>query len=94
MNNKNNIVIAEFMGITIFSNLRYDSSWNCLMTVIEKIGNINFSEDKELENKINNIFPSNINQLFTNREYIYGKVVMFIKWYNLRNQSKSIITRM
>jgi len=60
----------------------YHLSWDWLMPVIHKIGDINFGEVHGLEDKINELFPHDVNYLFTPIEYVYGKVVDFIEWYN------------
>ena len=35
-----NILIAKFMGHSVDNYYRYDAYWDCLMPVVEKIGNI------------------------------------------------------
>lgn len=87
---ENNILIAEFLGIdrvdvdTYLStegDLKYNSSWDWLMSVVEKIKNIGtHSETSEREY----ILLDNINDalIVVRIDLVYSAVIDFIKWHN------------
>ena len=56
--------------------LKYHSSWDWLMPIVEKIEQVNEGVPKELINL----------SLFSYREEVYKAVVEFIKWYNENKQ--------
>lgn len=97
---KTNILIAEFMGLTIITDDislfdtnykplgKYDESWDLLMTVIEKIVEVigvkSVDECSEKEWYI----TTNLTRLTitTPKEAVYNAVLEFVKWY--KNESK------
>ena len=92
-NNKNNKIIAEFMGFKYnklkvkkwedtngwqYSELEYDSSWDWLMPVLNKISKIATVEDSERKG-----LEQRLNPYIYNMNDIYEGVIEFIKWYNV-----------
>ena len=65
--------------------MRYNSSWNWLMEVVEKclVGEAEYNED-EAKKAIHEIYESLCN---INISSVYNACVKFIKWYN-ENKSK------
>ena len=59
----------------MLSELKYDSDWNWLMSVVEKIVNLKDTYAQERQKVFNSISP---NLLTT-----YNACIEFIKWYNL-----------
>ena len=60
--------------------LQYHKSWDWLMTVIEKILDITFSDD---ETEISNSeYFYDIRDCVPNINHTYRSIVEFIKWYN------------
>lgn len=112
-----NKLIAEFMGwklgelfewpnggkgYVLETELKYHTSWDWLMPVVEKINKIcrevggelsNHSRDqKDLENPLDNprhwkSWSYHNARLSTDIVYVYNGVVEFIKWYNQNNQT-------
>jgi hypothetical protein len=98
----NNILIAEFMLIdavdidTWFeenTELRYHTSWDWLMPVVEKIESLGFefmitetrcAIKNNTDNSIEEVYHCEL--LFNKRECVYMSVVEFIKWYNKENK--------
>lgn len=101
---KGNILIAEFMGLKIITDeisffdtdykplKKYDSDWNSLMPVVEKINLINdfkysvsiYTMDCYIENKIGVVVAkcecqNNPDELITS---VFNAIVDFINWYN------------
>jgi hypothetical protein len=90
---KNNELIAEFMGelMPVYwqfpSDFKYDTSWDELMPVVEKIEYVGFHVlieqnycriGEELDIRV-----WTVNQKI---EAVYNAVVQFIKWYNSQKQ--------
>jgi len=89
---KNNKLIAEFMGYDIITeaekdkfptvlttkDVKYHSSWDWLMPVVEKIDNL-FGENDIVDDMINKVHNA---VLQFNRDITYNAVVEFIKDYN------------
>lgn len=68
-----NELIAEFMGVDHHPlTNKYDTSWDWLMPVVEKIGKQYIPTDLAI-NRIT---------IFEPIEGVYSAVVQFIKWYN------------
>ena len=65
------------MGIRSNDNLPYDTSWDWLMPVVEKIDNL-FGEDDIVDDMINKVHNA---VLQFNRDITYNAVVEFIKNY-------------
>jgi len=97
---KENQLLSDFMGVVFHDDenqyydaegfyrgtiLRYDTSWSCLMEVIEKIEKLGFSYDRingdVFINTIElvNVIPNHAMNMF---EKTYKIVVEFVKWYN------------
>lgn len=96
---KENRMIAEFMGYTNnywyqSDALTYNSSWNMLMPVVEKIDNLNsysaihidndqvfvhFDKDTEMQDFLNKDYGGKIGA-------VYAGVVTLIKWFNSQNK--------
>lgn len=92
----NNTLIAFFIGEhnievdgyvsrnkNIISRLKYHSSWDWLMPVVEKIFNITDEDTRTFSG--NSIFELGLS---TTKEIIYQAVIEFIKWYNTQNNLK------
>jgi len=72
---ENNKLIAEFMGLE--TPLKYHTSWDSLMPVIQKCLIGEAEQDKEISNTtITNIYESICNQDIS---YAYNSVLKFIK---------------
>ena len=101
MNIDNNKLIAEFMELKYKrgayydeynkekvkqdSNLKFHSSWDWLMPVVEKIENINEWVRVEITNNSIIITYMGYNKIThgkTKIKTVYKAVVEFIKWYN------------
>ena len=84
-----NELIAEFMGMGIFhynpNQLGYDTSWDWLIPVVEKIHNVVPSEVSEVNNEGLAIFEIG---LLTPIGEVHEAVVQFIKWYNSNHDRK------
>ena len=87
---ENNRLIAEFMEYPElgtegdFSYLKYHTSWDWLMPVVEKISQI---EDDDFDMQIYNRYEYITKLPITgSRELIYKAVVEFIKWYNKKEE--------
>lgn len=70
-----------------FANLKYHTSWDCLMAVISKIDKL------MLDQPIDSPFEVNAEEIFTslrevNIKLTFNKVCQFIEWYN-ENVKKS-----
>ena len=90
MTTENNKIIAEFMGVSKskidangqvlnFENSKYNtynSDWNWLMEVINKLTTLNEFQDYEFKS----LFWDTFCQL--DIEEVYTQVVLFIEWYN------------
>ncbi len=90
---ENNKLIAEFMGLSeiaktngiVFKDnntdeihlIKYNSDWNWLMPVIQKMTTTEEFQDKY---EYNNLFWETFNQL--DIDEIYTQVILFIEWYN------------
>jgi hypothetical protein len=79
---KNNKLIAEFMGIGLKPNecgrlFRYHSSWDWLMPVVEKCFKTG-DDTHQWDNIMDCIFTCDIN-------IVYAQVLTFIKEYNQNN---------
>jgi hypothetical protein len=105
---ENNKLIAEFMGIidivetngivfkdnnTLeFHQIKYDTDWNWLMEVVERIESIGydvniFQNGVHITNYSNGLeqnIVNNVSQIsYTNKiELVYDACIEFIKWYN------------
>ena len=101
---KTNELIAEFMGVDHVdidtwletnSNLKYHTSWDWLMPVVDKIECTSTDNKDNSDNFFNvtiEVFECNINGVdadinicengHTKRKATYNAVVKFIKWYN------------
>lgn len=101
---ENNKLIAEFLGLewiegikefqdikkqAFYKQVSYNSDWNELMQVIEKIREIDQKTKGDFKTKLlhfqrnnKNIFDASI---LEGKEYVYKLVVEFIKWYNQNN---------
>ena len=111
MTTENNKIIAEFMGVSKskidangqvlnFENSKYNtynSDWNWLMEVVEKIESISFGEDNFINVTIGCGFNCTIQdahgKLFklstwehTKIKTVYNTCLEFIKWYNEQNK--------
>ena len=89
---KNNKLIAEFMGYDIITeaekdkfptvlttkDVKYHSSWDWLMPVVEKIDNL-FGENDIVDDMINKVHNA---VLQFNRDITYNAVVEFINQLN------------
>jgi hypothetical protein len=106
MNTENNKIIAKFMKIdTAFDDtfsinpmtkygcwekMKYDTDWNWLMEVVEKIETIKHCQVSIIKNwcriehsKYNSRIDSrDYSDNFTKLEAVYNACVEFIKWYN------------
>lgn len=87
-----NRLIAEFMGLRIGvdkysyrvgateplheKHLDYHKSWDWLIPVVEKIGNLSKKKNKQLWGNI--VFALRL----VKKEEIYKEVIEYIKWYN------------
>lgn len=96
--NEGNKLIAEFMGhevaysdtshpcimgeMNCWSPIKYHKSWDWLMPVIQKIGNLDFNKTEGLESIIYYYFPHNSNMLFIPIDLIYDRIIKLITWYN------------
>jgi len=100
----NNKLIAEFMGkapeahydnlATAYKNMKYNSSWDWLMLVIDKIESLeivdifeisscNFSHRVEISPTYKNSFGLiSIRSTESKLHTTYSAVIEFIKWYN------------
>lgn len=80
---KENILIAEFMGLKDYSveELRYDCDWNWIITVVRKIFNTKIDYSKYV---VLDVLMTSINYELTKGsiEIVYDKIVNFIKSYN------------
>lgn len=87
-----NELIAEFMGLDIDGNrvtdgqqettldkLKYDTSWDWLMPVVEKIANLHSKFPFEVSEFCNDY------GIAAKKEVVYRAVVDFIRWYNSQN---------
>jgi hypothetical protein len=89
-----NKLIAKFMGTLYHQDekitatiVKYHSSWDWLMPVVEKIKDIDNQADIETAKILEffkddedvNIFHTSI---FCHLQEVYNRVVVFIKWYN------------
>ena len=73
-----------FSGSERFDRLHYNTSWDWLMSVVDKI----YSLDKYYKYKMYlNPFESELKDLFPNIEKVYEFCLDFIKWYNQQNKS-------
>jgi len=97
-----NKLIAEFLGYKNIANdedkqdylndiVKFDSDWNWLMSVVEKIENYNDSatlfiiEDERCHVNTQNGFE--IDSVgHTKIEAVYNACVEFVKWYNEQNK--------
>jgi hypothetical protein len=75
------------------SELKYDTDWNWLMPVVEKIEELGYDFDINKRENDNNVFirGSQYSKTTSNKtkiEAVYNACVEFIKWYN--NQNKKI----
>lgn len=85
-----NKIIGLFMGFhdgfgrdanNIHVKLRYHSSWDWLIKVIEKIKDSYQGEDNHIEScKLYDHIEANLKEL--NIEWVWQSVVKFIKWHN------------
>lgn len=70
-------------------NAAYHTSYDWLMSVVEKIGEIHNQADKELLESIENAnLPMFNTSIFCHREELYKRVAQFIQWYNSNHPSK------
>lgn len=105
MNTENNKIIAEFMGykksiantwfkgnkIVQTTSFKYDSDWNWLMEVVEKIESFNFwtcltgslFEIGMIGSSDSIIFHAGSLRKETRIQAVYNGCIEFIKWYNL-----------
>ena len=108
----NNRLIAEFMGLDVlYENrvhhdsaskgkvtiMKYHSSWDWLMPVVEKIESTDLFEDFRIEpfQVVVRAYESTDNKLYkiieckpkTKLEAIYKAVIEFIKWYNQQEKN-------
>ncbi len=100
MNTENNKLIAEFLGYDILSNgyfnyegeiltslPEFNSDWNWLMEVVEKILKVTNSD-------LNFVGKENVKRvelfkyvtIFSSKETVYNSCIEFIKWYNQQKQ--------
>jgi len=82
------------------SYLKFHSSWNWLMPVVEKIESIkNYRYDFEIKQSCIEIYDKDNQEDIistcgdTKKEVIYYAVVEFIKYYNAKNQQKTKMTK-
>jgi len=75
----NNIILCR-----VTKHMMFDSSWDWLMPVVEKIETIAPTDVKEINNEGLAIFELG---LMTPIEELYKAVVEFIKWYNSKETS-------
>lgn len=87
----------ETFNPTIIEYLKYDTDWNWLMEVVEKIKKVSDEDDFldklntlnsrisiELENQLESCFRKS----YLSIEQVYNACIEFIKWYNeQKNQS-------
>ena len=102
MTTENNKIIAEFMGVSKskidangqvlnFENSKYNtynSDWNWLMQVVEKIESLNHKNNEEhfqLVSFIHHWLRRKHKEL-TKIEAVYNACIEFIKWYNEQNK--------
>lgn len=103
---ENNKLIAEFLGFDILSNDRYnfegeiktslpefESDWNWLMVVIQKIRTFHNSTTPLNDNQISELIVliKKLNDALTLRndvsiDDVYNACLEFIKWYNQQNK--------
>lgn len=91
--------VCNFIG-TNGKRLRYDSSWDWLMSVVEKIESIIFDDDTSfnvtigstnycvIQDSIGEVYESIEDYGNSKLETVYKTVVQFIKWYNKQKQIK------
>ena len=97
----NNKIIAEFMkyikhtqtkayltkdGYFHDKDLKFNSDWNWLMEVVEKIESIDNKAKEDFRTKLlhyqrNNKTLFNLS-ILEGKEYVYNACIEFIKWYN------------
>ena len=75
---KNRFYIIEFLS--------YDSDWNWLMPVVEKIYQTDLYYDKYI-NFNSSMFSTGKIELSTNIKEVYNQCVEFINWYNEQTNS-------
>ena len=81
----------EGFGIGQLTELRYDTDWNWLMDVVDKIESLNFSVEmnrqEEGDYQCLIVKKEIIVQTFSSSkiESVYQSVVNFIKWYEQNN---------
>jgi hypothetical protein len=68
-----------FPGNTCIANLRFHSSWNWIMPVVEKIGVLHGTGEVYHKGLINNI------TIYATLKDFYRGVISFINWYNKQN---------
>jgi hypothetical protein len=91
-----NKLIAEFMGMEehlTLSQMRYHTSWDWLMPVVDKCTQIGFrdtdTDDNPLYELWDRLFCDNMGQFVGNhRDEVYNSVVEFIKEYNTTQWKK------
>jgi hypothetical protein len=95
---ESNKLIADFMGLetelidgyavykvgALHTNVKYDSSWDWLMPVYQRIINEElYGKDAVGIKRVNKIYERL--SCGVNIEVIWKAIVEFIKWYNLQN---------
>jgi hypothetical protein len=107
MNTKNNILLAEFLGLKIITDgisyfdtnykalKSYDTDWNWLMYVVEKIESLNIVDDLLIARHYVEIIcvPEYENRVMVKNhsskiEAVYKACIEFVKWFNQQNNEK------
>ena len=72
----------EYISLT---ELKYDTSWDWIMPVVGKIGDLEFSEKEGLEEYMNKKFVNEFGikiHIYCTITQVFNAVVKFIEWYN------------
>jgi hypothetical protein len=72
---------ADRTFVSTFPSLKYDTSWDCLMPVVEKIVNIGLS-DTESDEVVKMVSFFSGTSIACPISGVYKRVLDFIRWYN------------
>lgn len=74
--------ITEYKGVYLEYELLFDTDWNWLMQVVEKIESLDVYYNKYIDYN-SSMFTSGKIELSTKIDAVYNACVEFVKWYNL-----------
>jgi hypothetical protein len=76
--------IKEKVIENICNYVKYDTDWNWLMDVVQKIESLDIYYDKYIDYN-SSMFTSGKIELSTNIDNVYKACVSFVQWYNEQN---------